>query len=62
MVLACRGPFILAGAFLGADFVVVLVVLLLVFAISLLYFLHNQLKTGIYALFKLILFLKGWRS
>jgi hypothetical protein len=62
MVLACLGPFILVGAFLGAAFVVVLVVLLLIFAISHLYFLHNQLKTGICTLFKLIFFLKGRRS
>jgi hypothetical protein len=47
-VLACLGPFIFAGAFLGAAFVVVLVVLLLVFAISHLYFLHFQVKTGNY--------------
>jgi hypothetical protein len=54
--MACRGPFILAGAFLGAAFGVILVVLLLVFAISHLYFLHNQLTTDIRTLFKLILF------
>ena len=45
-VLACLGPFIFAGAFLGAALVVVLVALLLVFAISHLYFLHFQVKTG----------------
>jgi hypothetical protein len=55
-VLACLGPFIFAGAFLGAAFVAVLVVLLLIFAISHLYFLHNQLTTDICTLFKLILF------
>jgi hypothetical protein len=47
-VLAFRGPFILAGAFLGAAFEVVLLVLLLLFAILYAYFPHFQVKTGNY--------------